>query len=99
MAGKAGIKGISKFDEVIVTFKKEHDGTYTKQTKRVTRDRNSSAVKYYRKNNPVVEEGPYLLVLDGGDFDETMTYEGLNGETMYMYFKKSEKIEEEICHE
>lgn len=90
MSGKARISGINKSNEVIVTFKKEKDGTYTKQTKRVTRDRYSSSVKYYRKNNPILEEGPYILVFENDDFDEAVAYEGLNGETKYMYFKKSE---------
>lgn len=90
MGSRVPLKGQVKFDEVVVTFKREHDGSYTKQTKRVTRDRQTSAVKYYKKNNPVVEEGPYVAVMSGEDYDEIMSFESINGETVNMYFKKIE---------
>lgn len=88
MGSRVPVKGQVKFDEVVVTFKREDDGSYTKQTKRVTRDRQTSAVKYYKKNNPIIEEGPYVAVMSGEDYDEIMSFEGMNGETVDMYFKK-----------
>jgi hypothetical protein len=94
MANKVEIKGISKFEETITTFKREDDGTYTKVTKKVTRNRKDSSVKYHRKNNPVIEEGPYLLVAPGERFDDIMSFEGLNGETEVMHFRKIEAREE-----
>lgn len=90
MGSRVPAKGQVKFDEVVVTFKREDDGSYTKQTKRVTRDRQTSAVKYYKKNNPIIEEGPYVAVMSGEDYDEIMSFEGMNGETVNMYFKKIE---------
>ena len=96
MGSRVPVKGQVKFDEVVVTFKREHDGSYTKQTKRVTRDRQTSSVKYYKKNNPVIEEGPYVAVTPDEDYDEIMSFEGMNGETVNMYFKK---IEIEVSEE
>lgn len=90
MGSRVPVKGQVKFDEVVVTFKREDDGSYTKQTKCVTRDRQTSAVKYYKKNNPLIEEGPYVAVISGEDCDEIMSFEGINGETVSMYFKKIE---------
>jgi hypothetical protein len=90
MGSSVPAKGQVKFDEVVVTFKREHDGSYTKQTKRLTRDRQTSAVNYYKKNNPIIEEGPYVAVISGEDYDEIMSFEGINGETVNMYFKKIE---------
>ena len=90
MVSSVPAKGQVKFDEVVVTFKREHDGSYTKQTKRLTRDRQTSAVNYYKKNNPIIEEGPYVAVISGEDYDEIMSFEGINGETVNMYFKKIE---------
>ena len=90
MGSRVPVKGQVKFDEVVVTFKREDDGSYTKQTKCVTRDRQTSAVKYYKKNNPIIEEGPYVAVILGEDYDEIMSFEGINGETVNMYFKKIE---------
>lgn len=95
MGSRIPAKGQTKFDEVVVTFKRERDGTYTKQTKRVTRDRQSSSVKYYKKDNPVLEDGPYVAVKKGDDYDEIMTFEGINGETVTMHFKKLEVRESE----
>jgi len=87
--GKAGIKGISKSDEFIVTFKKNQDSTYTKETKKMTRNRTTGGVKYYRKNNPVIEEGPYRLVDCGTEYDEKMEFiEFPSHETICLYFKK-----------
>ena len=95
MAGKAGIKGISKSSEVVVTFKKEHDGTYTKQTKTLTRDRLTSSVKYYKKGNPVVEEGPFIRVSALEEYDEKMEFEDYEGNMTFLYFKKTDPVEPE----
>ena len=84
---KVGIKGMSKFDELIVTFKKEHDGTYTKQTKKLTRDRLTNACKYYKKNNPIIEEGPYTRVNAGVAYDEKIEFEDFHGQKSFLYFK------------
>lgn len=90
MGSRVPAKGQVKFDEVVVTFKREGDGSYTKQTKRVTRNRQTNTAKYYKKNNPIIEDGPYVAVMSGEDYDEIMSFEGINGETVNMYFKKIE---------
>ena len=90
MGSSIPVKEQVKFNEVVVTFKREHNGLYTKQTKRVTRDRQTSSVKYYKKNNPITEEGPYVAVTSGEDYDEIMSFEGIDGEVFNMYFKKIE---------
>jgi hypothetical protein len=95
MGSKAAIKGISKSNEVVVTFKKEYDGTYTRQTKTVTRDRVTSAVKYYKKGNPVVEDGPFICVDPLEEYDEKMEFEDYEGNMSFLYFKKIEHVEEE----
>ncbi len=88
VAGKAGIKGISNFEECIVSFKRQEDGTYVKQTKRVTRNHITSEVKYLKKNNPIIEEGPYKLVKSSDIYDDKVSFENFQGEKDFLYFKK-----------
>lgn len=88
MSGKAAIKGIGRSDEYVVSFKKEPDGTYTKRTKRLTRDHATNAVKHYKRGNPVVEEGPFVLVIGSDAYDDKMGFEDFNGNKTLLYFKK-----------
>ena len=93
MGGKIGIKGISKEIERVITFRREENGSYTKITKNMTRDRLTGGLKYLKKTNPIIEEGPYELVRPPAEYDEKIEYEDLDGEVAFMYLKMLAPIE------
>ena len=68
------IAGPDKHDEIIITFRKEQDKTYTKITRTLSRDWKP------------IEEGPFELA-NSSDYDEKMAYEDIDGSAKYMYFK------------
>jgi len=86
-----GKAGPDKRPEIIVTFRKESDGTYTKITKQMSRDWKTSQIKPIREKP--LEEGPYILS-DESDFDECMSYEDFDETTKYLYFKLAKSDEE-----
>ena len=79
------IAGPDKHDEIIVTFRKERDKTYTKITRTLSRDWKTGGIKAMKRNKPV-EEGPFTLA-SSTDYDEKMEYEDIDGSGKYMYFK------------
>ena len=94
MSGKAAIKGIGRSDEYLISFNKDPNGNYIKRTKRLTRDHATNAVKHYKKGNPVVEEGPFVLVKGSDAYDDKMEFEDFNGNKTLLYFKKIKCTEE-----
>jgi hypothetical protein len=83
--------GPDRHDEIVVSFRREKDGTYTKVTSIMSRDWKTGGVKQFKRDTPV-EDGPYTLIKEGsGDFDEKMMYEDIDSTVKYMYFKKIEK--------
>jgi hypothetical protein len=91
---RASIVGLDRCNEIIVSFRREPDNTYTKLTKTMLRNRTTGKIKHIRKNNPVIEDGPYRVVTDPEDYDEKMEYDGFDGKKRFLYFKKIEENEE-----
>lgn len=72
--------------ETIISYKKESDSTYTKVTKRIVRDLKTGIVSSSRLKPE--EEGPFILVAAGSEFDEKMAFLDIDGSENFMYFKK-----------
>ena len=81
------IAGADRHDEFIITFRREADETYTKVTKKMSRDWKTGYIKEMKREKPI-EDGPFELTHDSSDYDEKVEYQGLDGETMFMYFKR-----------
>jgi len=79
--------GPDKHDEFIVTFRREPDKTYTKVTKKMSRDWKTGYVKEMKREKPV-EEGPFELTNDSSDYDEKVEYQDFDGNAVFMYFKR-----------
>ena len=88
MGSKVRIAGYDRRDELIVTFRREDNGYYTKLTKKMARDFNTGAITHLKRNNPVIEEGPYELTTSTDSYDDKMEYENFEGQRDFLYFKK-----------
>ena len=80
--------GPYKREEVITSFRKEKDETFTKITKVMSRDWKTGGIRSQKRKKPV-EEGPYVLA-DSTDYDEKMNYQDIDGSDTSIYFKKTE---------
>jgi hypothetical protein len=96
MGSKAGIAGADRRDEYIITFRKEENGLYTKLTKKMARDWKTGAIKHLKRNNPIVEEGPYKLTVSSDGFDDKVEYENFEGDLDFLYFKKIASLDKSI---
>lgn len=85
--GAIGKAGPDRKNEIIFSFRREDDGTFTKITTTATRDWKTGGVIQLKSNKPV-EEGPYVATCDSTDCDEVVEYEDIDGSTQYLYFKK-----------
>ena len=81
--------GPDKHDEIVITFRREEDKTYTKLTKVLSRDWKTGGI-CEMKRLPAVEEGPYILSKED-DYDEKTEYQDIDGSIQYMYFKLASK--------
>jgi len=88
------IAGPDNHNETIVTFRREHDKTFTKVIKTLSRDWKTGHVKTGHKKP--VEEGPYELVSDTDKYDEKTKYQDIDGSDKFMYFKKLVIDEEKV---
>jgi hypothetical protein len=73
--------------ELTTTFRREPDKTYTKVTKKTSRDWKTGYVKEMKREKPI-EDGPFELVNDSSDYDEKVEYQDFNGNAAFMYFKR-----------
>lgn len=71
--------------EISVSFRRNADGTYTKVTAKSVRDWKTNQIRKGRVKP--IEEGPYILTLNPGEADESVTYEDIDETIQYMYFK------------
>ena len=92
-SNRVGKAGPDKHDEIVTTFRKEEDNTYTKLTKILSRDWKTGGISQM-KRLPPTEEGPYVLSTEE-DYDEKVEYEDIDKSIKYIYFKLVEKPVEE----
>ena len=78
--------GADRHDEVVTTFRREQDKTYTKVTKKVSRDWKTGGVKEFKREK-AVEDGPFELTNES-DYDEKIEYQDIEGNKAFMYFKR-----------
>ena len=88
------IAGKDNKQETIVTYRKEQDGSYTKIVKHILRD-HKTGLTSSTKLRPE-EFGPYTLVPEGNDFDEKTSFQDINGEEKFLYFKMTESSTKDI---
>ena len=69
--------GPDRREEVIVSFRKESDNTFTKITKTMSRDWKTGGIRTQKRKKPI-EEGPYTLA-DSSDYEEKMRYQEIDG--------------------
>ena len=83
--------GPDRHDEIIITFRREPDGTFTKITKTMSRDWKTGDVKEMKRSK-TIEDGPFELITDTDNYDEKMSYEDIDGNMKYMYFKRAADV-------
>ena len=86
--------GPDRHDEIVTTFRKEEDKTYTKITKKLSRDWKTGGISQMKRQYPVIEEGPYEITADSKNYDEKVSYQDFDGSTKWMYFKLVTKEDE-----
>ena len=79
-------------NEISVSFRREADGTYTKVTKTMRRDRKNGSIKEMKREKPV-EVGPFEVVNSSDAYDEKMEYLGFDGIKNYIYLKRMDQNE------
>lgn len=92
-SNRVGKAGPDKHEEIVITFRREEDKTYTKLTKILSRDWKTGGISQM-KRLPATEEGPYIISSEK-DYDEKVEYEDIDGSTNWMYFKLISKPAEE----
>lgn len=86
--------GPENHTEVVVTFRRNDDGTYMKVIALPVRDWKTNQVRKGRIKP--MEEGPYVLTSNPDEADEVQSYEDIDGSTAFMYFKLLQLDELEI---
>ena len=85
--------GPDKHEEIVTTFRREEDKTFTKLTKILSRDWKTGGISQM-KRLPPTEEGPYVLSSEE-DHDEKLEYQDIDGSANWIYFKLIPKPTEE----